>query len=408
MSMSNKSIIQAESSAVLQTFSRFPVALAKGKGSYVWDVDGKKYLDFMTGIAVNALGHAHPALLKAGKEQLGQISHSSNLFYTQAQVSLAEQLKGMAPWAERVAFANSGSEANELCIKFARKHGQSKGRFEILCFHGAFHGRTYGSLSASGQAKLQKNLQPLLPGFKHVHFNDLEAAKRAVNRHTAAIWVEPIQGENGVIPGSEEFLVGLRRLCDRNDLLLIVDEIQTGLGRTGNDFCYQGFGEDFTPDLMSLAKSLGGGLPLSAVLVGQRAVSAIGLGEHGSTLGGNPVACAMGLAFLKELKSKKLADNAQKQGARFFAGLQALRLKHPSLLKEPRGRGLMLGLSMVIPSAPFAAECLKRGLLVNSTAETVLRFLPPLNVSAAQVDEALKILDAVFAAHTKAKKESQS
>ncbi len=405
--MKNKGILQAESESILQTYSRFPLALAKGKGSYVWDADGKKYLDCMAGIAVNALGHAHPALLKAARAQLGLISHGSNLFYSQAQVELAQELKRMAPWAEKVAFANSGAEAIELCIKFSRKHGLAKSRHEVLCFHGAFHGRTFGALSASGQAKLHKNMAPLLPGFKHVLFNDLEAAKRAVNRHTVAILVEPIQGENGIIAGTEEFLVGLRRLCDRNDLLLIVDEIQTGLGRTGTDFCYQGFGENFIPDLMTLAKSLGGGLPLSAVLVGQRALASIGLGEHGSTLGGNPVACAAGLALLTELRTKHLSEQVQKNGKRFFSGLQALRLKYPLLLREVRGRGLMLGLSLALPSAPFALDCQQRGLLINSTAENVLRFLPPLNITAPQVEETLATLDAVFAAHAKGKKEKK-
>ena len=228
---------------------------------------------------------------------------------------MAEALRKQAHFASHVAFANTGSEANELLIKVARRFGAPNGRHEILCFHGAFHGRTFGALSASGQLKMHKGFEPLLPGFKHVPYNDLEAARNAVNRHSAAILVEPIQGENGVVLGTDEFLVGLRRLADRQGLLLMLDEIQTGLGRTGLGFAFEHLGQDCVPDVMSLAKSLGGGLPLSAVLIGDRATKAIGLGEHGTTMGGNPVACAAGLALLKELHAKKLVANAAKQGA---------------------------------------------------------------------------------------------
>jgi acetylornithine/N-succinyldiaminopimelate aminotransferase len=395
--MSNKGVIAREEKAIQPTYTRFPVALKKGKGSYLWDEDGKKYLDFMSGIAVTALGHAHPAVTKALVAQAGQLAHASNLFYTDVQVQMAEQLKALSG-AGHVAFANTGSEANELMIKFARRHGGAAGggRFEVLAFHGSFHGRTYGSMSASGQLKMHKGLEPLLPGFRHVPYGDLDAAKKAVNRHTAAILVELIQGENGVVPARPEFLVGLRRLADRQGLLLMVDEIQTGLYRTGTAFYHQSLGEDCVPDVMSVAKSLGGGLPLSAVLVWDRAAKAIGLGDHGTTMGGNPIACAAGLAQLKEIKAKKLDQNVEKISAQLFEGLKAAQAAHPGLIKDVRGRGLMIGVQVHQPAKPLALAALKKGLIVNSTADTVLRLLPPLNTSPAEAKEALAVLEAVF------------
>ncbi|HTB23285.1 MAG TPA: aspartate aminotransferase family protein [bacterium] len=393
--MDKSGVAAREHKSLLQTFSRLPVALARGKGAMLWDEDGKRYLDFVSGISVTNLGHAHPALTKAITGQVARLSHVSNLVYQRPQVDLAEALRKAAPFATRVAFANSGSEANELLIKFARRFGAAQGRFEILAFHGAFHGRTFGSLSASGQAKLHKGLDPLLPGFRHVAYNDLDAARRAVNRRSAAILVEPIQGENGVIEGTDEFLVGLRRLADRHGLLLMLDEIQTGLGRTGDLFAYQDLGHDCVPDLMSLAKSLGGGLPLSAVLVGEKAAPAIGLGEHGSTLGGNPVACAAGLALLKEVRSAKLAANVTKVGAFMLAEMKAWQEEFPAFVRDARGRGLMLGLELSVPAKPLMLACLEKGLMVNATADTVLRLLPPLNLSLAEAKQGLAVLKTV-------------
>jgi predicted acetylornithine/succinylornithine family transaminase len=389
-------LIQRDLKSIQATYARFPVALVKGKGSRVQDMEGKSYLDFMTGISVNNLGHAHPALVKAICAQAAKLSHASNLFYNENQVELAEALRKDASFASHVAFANTGAEANELLIKFARRFGAPNGRHEILAFHGAFHGRTYGALSASGQMKLQKGMEPLLPGFKHVPYNDLEAARAGVNRHTAAILVEPIQGENGVIAGSTEFLVGLRRLADRQGLLLMLDEIQTGLGRTGRMFAYEHLGQDCVPDLMSLAKSLGGGLPLSAVLVGDRATRAIALGEHGTTMGGNPIACAAGVALIKELHAKKLVANAAKMGEFLIDGLKAAQAKHPHLIRAVRGKGLMIGVQLNQPSKPFALALLDKGLIVNSTADSVIRLLPPLNLSLADAKEGLAILNALF------------
>lgn len=393
--MSNKAVIAREQRAIQQTYLRFPIAIKRGKGSHVWDEDGKKYLDLMTGISVNSLGYAHPALTKAITAQAGLYSHAGNLFYSDVQVRLAEELQTLSG-AGHVAFANTGAEANELMIKFARRHGHAAGRYEVLAFHGSFHGRTFGALSASGQLKLHKGMEPLLPGFRHVPYGDMDALKRAVNRYTAAILVEPIQGENGIIPAKPEFLVGLRRLADRQGLLLMMDEIQTGLYRTGTPFAFQHLGADCVPDVASVGKSLGGGLPLSAVLVWDKASKLIGVGEHGTTLGGNAVACAAGLALLKEIKTKKLDQNVVKMGAALTDGLKALQVKHSKLLRGVRGQGLMLALDLAQPSRPFALAALKKGLIVNATADTVLRFLPPLNLNLAEIKEGLAILDEVF------------
>ncbi len=393
--MSNKAVIAREERAIQQTYSRFPVALKRGKGAHVWDEDGKKYLDFMCGISVTNLGHAHPALVKAITAQAALLSHAGNLFYTEVQVRLAEALQELSG-AGHVAFANTGAEANELMIKFARRHGSPAGRYEVLAFHGAFHGRTFGALSASGQLKLHKGMEPLLPGFRHVPYGDMDAVKRGVNRYTSAILVEPIQGENGVVPAKPEFLVGLRRLADRQGLLLMFDEIQTGLYRTGTPFAFQHLGADCVPDVLSVGKSLGGGLPLSAVLVWDKAAKLIGIGEHGTTMGGNAIACAAGLAQLKEIKAKKLEQNVVKMGAAMVEGFQHLHTKYPKVVRGVRGQGLMLALDLTQPSRPFALAALKKGLIVNPTADTILRFLPPLNLSPAELKEGLAILDAVF------------
>lgn len=394
--MGNKQIIARDETSILQTYARFPLALAKGKGSYVWDEDGKRYLDLMTGISVNNLGYAHPGITKAIQAQAGRIAHAGNLFTQVRQVELAEALLQAAPFATQVAFANTGAEANELLIKFARRHGAAQGRSEILTFHGSFHGRTFGALSASGQVKLHKGMEPLLPGFKQVPYNDLDSARKAVNRHTAAILVEPVLGELGVVPGSVEFLVGLRRLCDRNGILLMLDEVQTGLGRTGPLFAFEHMGHDCVPDLLSLGKSLGGGLPLSAVLVGERARKSIGLGEHGTTMGGNAVACAAGLVLLKELRSKAQSANREAVSELLLTGLKAFQTTWPGLIKQVRGKGMMLALQLQRPAKPVALDCLAHGLIVNSTADSVIRLLPPLNLTPAQAKEALGILKTVL------------
>jgi acetylornithine/succinyldiaminopimelate/putrescine aminotransferase len=340
------------------------------------------------------LGHGHPRIVAAMKAQLGRIAHVGNLFHNPLQIELAARLV-KASFASKVAFVNTGAEANELCIKAARKWGLKKGRHEIVTFEGGFHGRTYGALSATAQRKMHVGLGPLLPGFRYAKYNDLGSAKKAVGPRTCAILVEPMQGEGGVNVGSAEFLRGLRRLCDQKGLLLIVDEIQTGLGRTGKLFCYEHI-SGFRPDIMSLGKSLGGGLPLSAVLFSKKAEGLIGKGEHGTTMGGNPVACAGGIALLDELLGKKLPARAAKLGAWLMSELQGLKMEFPDLVKEVRGRGLMLGIELHAESAPFSEAAFQKGLILNATAGRVLRMHPPLNVSRSELELGLKILREVF------------
>jgi predicted acetylornithine/succinylornithine family transaminase len=396
MGKANAGVIVRERRSIVQSYARYGVAFAKGRGPYLWDEDGKRYLDLLCGISVTNLGHAHPHLLKAATAQMGRLSHSSNLFYQKAQVELAEALIKASGFARRVAFCNTGAEANELLIKYARRFGAASGRYEILAFHGGFHGRTYGALSMSGQHKLHKGMEPLLPGFRHVPFNDLEAARKAVNRKTAAIIVEPVQGENGVIVGSEAFLVGLRRLADRHGILLLLDEIQTGLGRGGELFAFQNLGYDCVPDLMSLGKSLGGGLPLAAVLVGEKAAPVLGLGEHGTTMGGNPVACAAGLAQLQWLLKPVQRAARRKLALAFKEGLLEIQRSLPDLVLEVRAQGLMFGLQLSRPARPLAEAALEAGLVVNATADTVLRLLPPYILTPAQAREALGLLKNVL------------
>jgi predicted acetylornithine/succinylornithine family transaminase len=392
--MGNRQVIAKDAKYILQSYKRSPAALVRGKGSYAWDADGRRYLDFLTGITVNMLGHAHPALLSAAAKQFKSMSHVGNLFYNPLQAELAELLV-RASFAKRVAFINTGAEANELCIKAARKHGLPKGRFEIISFLGSFHGRTYGALSASGQDKLHKGMGPLLPGFRYARFNDLESVRKLIGKKTCAIMIEPVQGESGVHVARPEFLAGLRKLCDRHGLLLIADEVQTGLGRTGKMFCYQHFGKAFIPDLMSLGKALGGGLPLSAVLFGPKAAKLIGLYEHGTTMGGNPVACAAGLAMLRTIQRQKLSERAKILGAKLLVQLAALQTEFPGI-KEVRGRGLMLGMELAVPSAPVAALAFQRGLILNATGGNVLRMHPPLNVKETELSMAMKILKGVL------------
>jgi predicted acetylornithine/succinylornithine family transaminase len=390
----NARVIAKDKKYILQSYTRSPAALVKGRGSYAWDANGKRYLDLLTGITVNMLGHAHPRILSAAKAQFQTMSHVGNLFYNPLQVQLAEALV-RSSFAKKVAFTNTGAEANELMIKVARKHGLKRDRHEIITFQGSFHGRTYGALSASGQEKLHKNMGPLLPGFRYARFNDLKSVEARITKKTCAIMVEPIQGEIGIRVGTPDFLLGLRRLCDRHGLLLMLDEIQTGLGRTGKMFCYQHAGPGFKPDVMSLGKALGGGLPLSAVLLGSKAEGLIGKGEHGTTMGGNPVACAAGLALWRTLIDQKLPQRAMKLGAWLMLELAKLQREFPVVL-EVRGRGLMLGVELSVPAAPVAALAFKRGLIINATAGNILRLHPPLNVSLQELKAALKILRGVL------------
>ena len=390
-------IISSTDSAIFQTYGRYPVALTEGRGVRVRDAAGREYLDFLAGIAVCNLGHCHPAVVAAAREQLGRLMHVSNFFYTRPQAALAEQLVAHS-FAERVFFCNSGAEANEAAIKLARRYAyeQSEGtRYEIITMCDSFHGRTMATLSATGQQKLHAGFAPLLPGFRYVPFNDIAALEAAITDATCAIMLEPIQGEGGVNMPRDGYLPAVRALCDRHGLVLIFDEVQVGMGRTGRLFAYEHYG--VAPDVMTLAKALGGGLPAGAMLAGGKVVAGFSAGSHASTFGGNPVAMAAGLAVMRELLEGGVLDNCRRVSSYFFERLRALQAEFPALITEVRGRGLIVGVQLACPGGPIVQQCLERGLIMNCTMGTVLRFLPPLTITPADVDAALAILAEVLA-----------
>jgi len=374
---------------IAHTFSRYDMAFAKARGAEVWDTEGKRHLDLLGGVAVNSLG-LDAAVQKAALAQMKLWLHSSNLYYSGPQALLARELTASS-FADKVFFASTGAEATEICIKLARRWGhlRLKGAFEIITLQGSFHGRTTGALAATGQPKFHQGLGPLMPGFKHAPANDLKAMARLASRKTCAIMVEPVMGEGGIHVLDKAYLRGLRALCDRLGALLILDEIQTGLGRTGKLFAYQHAG--VKPDLMPLGKSLGGGFPLSAVLATDEAASVFGPGDHGTTLGGHPVACAAGLALLKAVKSRGLAAHAAKVGSRIKAALQAAQ-RQGAPIRAVRGLGLMLGVQLSGPARPVVDALQARGILANATAGDVLRLLPPLNITQAQADKAVAVI----------------
>lgn len=373
---------------VLNTYTRVPLVLVKGKGIKVWDRQGKEYLDFFPGWAVSGLGHCPLKVVKAIKSQADCILHISNNYYNPWQARLAEAIiKNSFPG--KVFFGNSGAEANEGAIKLARAYGNPQ-RFEIITFQDSFHGRTLATLTATGQGKYQKGFQPLPEGFKILPFNDIEALKNNINNRTIAIMVEPIQGEGGINVARAEFISFLRTICDQKDLLLIFDEVQTGIGRTGKLFCYEHF--DITPDIMTLAKSLGGGVAIAAMVVRKKFAEVLKPGMHASTFGGNPIACSAGLAVLETIEKENLLANAAKMGTYLFNKLNQLKAKY-SIIKEIRGIGLMVGLELTIAGKEAVEQCLKNRLLINCTHDKVLRFMPPLIVTRKDIDKALKILD---------------
>jgi predicted acetylornithine/succinylornithine family transaminase len=392
--MKNRDILDLTQRYVAQTYSRFPIAVVRGKGTRVWDADGKEYLDFVSGIAVNNLGHCHPAIVRAIREQAGKLVHASNLYHIEPQSRLARELCRRS-FAQRVFFCNSGAEANEAAIKLARRYGRERlgGRYEIVSTANSFHGRTLATMAATGQEKVRGGYDPLPAGFRCIPYNNLDAAARAIDDKTAAILVEPIQGEGGVVVPSPGYLKGLRELCDEYGVLLIFDEVQVGMGRTGKLFAYERFGVE--PDIMTLAKALGGGLPLGAMLAKEDVAQSFTPGSHASTFGGNPLACSAGLAALKILAGGKVLKNCARMGERLRRGLMALERRH-SLIREVRGEGLILGMVLDREGSRIVEECLQRGLLINCTAHIVLRCIPPLTVSQGEVDRALEILDAVF------------
>jgi len=393
--MKTKELIENEKKYMVQTYTRPAMILDKGEGMKVWDMEGKMYYDFIGGIAVNALGYSHPKLVQAIKDQAEKLIHCSNLFYSEPQIILAQTLVEIS-CGDKVFFGNSGAEVNEGAIKLAVKYfkEQNKDKHKIIYMKNSFHGRTIGTLAATGKYKYQKDYLPLLPKFKQALFNDLNSVKEAVDAQVAAIIVEPIQGEGGINIASKEFIEGLRELCNKKDMLLIFDEIQCGLGRTGKVFAYRYYGVE--PDILTLAKSLGGGLPIGALIAKEKVASSFKPGDHGTTFGGNPVACAAAIVNLKVLQEENLIAKCQEKGEYFKKKLEELKEKYPEYIKEIRVLGLMVGLEIKKDGPGVVKKCLEKGVLINCTAGNVLRFLPPLIVKEEEIDYLIGILDKIF------------
>jgi acetylornithine/N-succinyldiaminopimelate aminotransferase len=383
---------------LMDTYTRQPISIVRGRGAKVYDLEGREYVDFVGGIAVNLLGHGHPDLVLAIQKQAAQLIHTSNLYYTEPQVKLAQMLVDHS-FADRVFFCNSGAEANEAAIKLARRYSHEKygaGRFEIITMKQSFHGRTMATLTATGQDKVQKGYEPLVPGFSYVTFNHLSELEQAVTDKTAAIILEPIQGEGGVHVASREYLKGVRELCTQRDILLIFDEVQTGMGRTGTLFAYEQLGVQ--PDVMTLAKGLGGGVPIGACLATAPVANAFTPGSHASTFGGNPLACAAALAVLRVLLEGPVLDQARRMGEYLGKGLSECKDRH-HIVRDVRGLGLLQGMEVEMDAKTVVGNCLKRGFLVNAAGEHVLRIIPPLIISQPDIDRLLEVLSQIFDRH---------
>lgn len=382
---------------LMDTYKRSHIVLRKGRGMKVWDADGKEYLDFVGGIAVNCLGHCHPKVVIALQKQAQRLLHVSNLFYIEPQIKLAKLLVENS-CADKAFFCNSGTEAVEAAIKLARKYAKdhtTPDRYEIITAEGSFHGRTFAALSATGQEKLKKGFEPMLPGFKHVPFNDIDALKKAVTKHTCAVMLEPIQGEGGVRVPAESYLKQVWQLCDERGLLLILDEVQTGMGRTGKLFAYEHF--DIEPDIICLAKGLGGGVAIGAMLAKDKVAASFQHGTHGSTFGGNPLATSAAVATVEALlEDGFIMDHCRRMGDYLMAGLGKLKTDFPSLIAEIRGLGLLIGMEMTKNCASIVDMCAERGILINCTSGNVLRFMPPLIVTEKEIDSLRDVLDDIF------------
>jgi acetylornithine aminotransferase len=393
--MNSEQWIARADKVIMKTYGRYPIVPVRGQGCELWDADGKRFLDFLAGVAVNNLGHCHPKVVKAIQEQAATLIHCSNYYHIPNQIELAELLCSRS-FADQAFFCNSGAEANEAAIKLARKYSREKygtERYEIITAAESFHGRTMATVSATGQAKVQKFFDPLLHGFKHIPFNDVAALKATIGPETCAVMLEPIQGEGGINIPSPDYFRAVRQLCDEHGLLLIFDEVQTGLGRTGKLFAHEHFG--ITPDIMTLAKALAGGAPIGTMLARGEVAAAFSPGTHGSTFGGNPLMTAAALAAVRALLEEGLLENAAAMGAYLVAELNRLQARFP-FVREVRGIGLMVGMVLSIPGGEIVKKGHARGVLLNVTQDTVLRFVPPLVVDKAQIDEMIAILAGIF------------
>ena len=393
--MLTEEIQQITSQYVMNTYDRFPVAITRGRGCHVYDAEGREYLDCVAGIAVNTLGHGHPDLVAAIEQQVRHLIHTSNLYYTEPQGQLACRLVEHS-FADKAFFCNSGAEANEAAIKLARRyahHHYGPNRFEIITMVNSFHGRTLATLTATGQAKVQEGFEPLLPGFINVPLNSLEALEEAVSDRTAAVMLELIQGEGGVVVADQVYLQAVRDFCSQRDIVLIVDEVQTGMGRTGTLFAYEQFG--FQPDVMTLAKGLGGGLPIGACLATDKLAKVFGPGSHASTFGGNPLVCAAALAVLRILLEGGELDRSREKGAYLRKGLQTIKERIP-LITEVRGMGLLQGMELSLAGKPIVLDCMARRVMINCTMGRVLRMVPPLIIQIGELDHLLTVLSDVL------------
>ncbi len=390
-------IINKTDEVIAATYKRFPIVLVRGKGCTVLDTENRSYIDFVAGIAVCNLGHAHPNITRAVSSQADTLVHVSNLYYTSPQSEVASRLDEKS-FADKVFFCNSGAEANEAAIKLARKYFKDKGehaRYHIIAMEQSFHGRTMAALSATGQEKIRQGFDPLLAGFEFVPFNDIDALAKKIGPATCAVLTEPIQGEGGVRSARPEYLKAVRRLCDKTGTLLILDEIQTGMGRTGKLFAYEHFGIE--PDIMTLAKALANGLPMGAMLAKDFVAEAFGPGSHASTFGGTPLVAAAALEVLKVLFEEKIIEYCQKIGAYFKEQLFWLKERH-DIIEEVRGLGLLLGLKLKADGDPFVYKCLQKGILINCVQGNILRFVPPLIITEKEIDALVKCLDEILAA----------
>jgi acetylornithine aminotransferase/acetylornithine/N-succinyldiaminopimelate aminotransferase len=391
---SNSDIIKLTEKHVAQTYGRYPIALVRGKGTHVWDRSGKQYLDFVSGLAVDNLGHCHPKVVSAIRKQAGELLHVSNLYHIEPQAKLAAELTRLS-FADKVFFCNSGAEANEAAIKLARRYFHDRGeksRHEIITFNNSFHGRTMATISATAQTKFHVGFKPLLPGFKYVPFNDITALKKALSAtKTCAVMIEPVQGEGGVNVANKSYLKELKKLCQKSGSLLIFDEVQTGFGRTGKLFAYQHYGVQ--PDIITLAKALGAGVAIGAMAATNKVMQSFVPGTHAATFGGNPLACQAALASTKVLTGKNFLERANEKGEYFLERLQGLAKNYP-LIREVRGLGLMLAVELDRPGNEIVLNCMQRGYLINCIQGNILRFLPPLIVTKKEINELIKVLSA--------------
>jgi acetylornithine/N-succinyldiaminopimelate aminotransferase len=391
----NKDIISTADTVIANTYKRFPIVLARGKGCTVWDINEKAYTDFVSGIAVCNLGHADPEVAAVLARQSETLVHVSNLYYTIPQVELAEWLTSRS-FADRVFFCNSGAEANEAAIKLARKYFHDQGqheRFRIITMEQSFHGRTFATLSATGQLRIRFGFDPVLNGFEFIPFNDIDALKRQMNEHICAVMMEPIQGEGGIRVPDPGFLKSVRDLCDQTGALLIFDEVQTGIGRTGKLFAYEHFG--IAPDIMSLAKALGNGLPIGAMLAREQFMTAFTPGTHASTFGGTPLVTAAALEVLRLMEKRNVVDHCSRTGAYFRDRLLWLRDRH-AVITDVRGMGLLLGMKLTVKGAPIVDACMEKGFLINCIQEDILRFIPPLVITEKEIDALVECLDKIL------------